>query len=108
MWLSTGLGSFGFLSIYTKTYIFNPSNNSVKPKIISDRNYQDTYSDPGNFVTKRNEFGRNQDYDIFRFIDSPGYSFNEGYEAYSKKIVEYIKSKVKKLLKVTSFNIEEY
>ena len=46
-----------------------------------------------------NEFGRNQDYDIFRFIDSPGYSFNEGYEAYSKKIVEYIKSKVKKLLK---------
>jgi len=43
----------------TKTYIFNPSNNSVKPKIISDRNYQDTYSDPGNFVTKRNEFGRN-------------------------------------------------
>ncbi len=42
----------------TKTYIFNPSNNSVKPKIISDRNYQDTYSDPGNFITKRNEFGR--------------------------------------------------
>ena len=42
----------------TKTYIFNPSNNSVKPKLISDRNYQDRYSDPGSFVTKRNEFGR--------------------------------------------------
>jgi len=42
----------------TKTYIFNPSNNSVKPKLISDRNYQDRYNDPGIFVTKRNEFGR--------------------------------------------------
>jgi len=42
----------------TKTYIFNPSNNSIKPRVISDRNYQDNYSDPGNFVTKRNQFGR--------------------------------------------------
>jgi len=42
----------------TKSYVFNPSNNSEKPTIISDRNYQDRYSDPGNFITKRNEFGR--------------------------------------------------
>lgn len=42
----------------TKSYIFNPSNNNIKPIIISDRNYQDTYSDPGRFVTKRNEYGR--------------------------------------------------
>ncbi|MCW5520272.1 prolyl oligopeptidase family serine peptidase [Aureitalea sp. L0-47] len=42
----------------TKTYIFNPSNTSIAPKVISDRNYQDRYSDPGDFVTKRNEFGR--------------------------------------------------
>ena len=42
----------------TKTYLFNPSNNSVQPKIISDRNYQDTYSDPGYFISKRNEFDR--------------------------------------------------
>ena len=41
----------------TKTYVFNPSNASQKPEIISDRNYQDRYSDPGNFVTKRNEMG---------------------------------------------------
>ncbi|MFC0605245.1 alpha/beta hydrolase family protein [Winogradskyella pulchriflava] len=40
----------------TKTYMFNPSN--AKSKIISDRNYQDVYSDPGNFVSARNEFGR--------------------------------------------------
>ncbi|MFH4967945.1 prolyl oligopeptidase family serine peptidase [Gaetbulibacter sp. M240] len=42
----------------TKTYIFNPSNGNKSPKIISDRNYQDVYSDPGNFVRSKNEFGR--------------------------------------------------
>lgn len=41
-----------------KTYVFNPSNSSQSPKIITDRNYQDRYSDPGNFETKRNEFGK--------------------------------------------------
>lgn len=41
-----------------KTYVFNPSNPSQSPKIIADRNYQDRYSDPGNFETKRNEFGK--------------------------------------------------
>ena len=43
----------------TKTYVFDPSDSSVEPKIIFDRNYQDVYSDPGNFVTTQNEFGRN-------------------------------------------------
>ncbi len=42
----------------TKTYVFNPSDNSQEPKILFDRNYQDAYSDPGDFVTKSNEFGR--------------------------------------------------
>ncbi|MFD1064052.1 alpha/beta hydrolase family protein [Winogradskyella litorisediminis] len=41
----------------TKTYIFNPSNPNQTPKIIWDRNYQDVYSDPGSFVTSKNEFG---------------------------------------------------
>lgn len=40
----------------TKSYIFNPSNASETPKIIFDRSYQDKYSDPGDFVTTRNEF----------------------------------------------------
>jgi len=42
----------------TKTYIFNPSDASQKPEVIFDRNYQDTYSDPGDFDTRRNEWGR--------------------------------------------------
>jgi dipeptidyl aminopeptidase/acylaminoacyl peptidase len=42
----------------TKTYLINPSNSSIAPKIIFDRNSQDIYSDPGNFETKKNEFNR--------------------------------------------------
>jgi dipeptidyl aminopeptidase/acylaminoacyl peptidase len=42
----------------TKTYLINPSNSAQSPKIISDRNSQDIYSDPGNFETKRNEYNR--------------------------------------------------
>lgn len=43
----------------SKAYLINPSNPSQVPKVLSDRNYQDIYSDPGDFETKRNEFGRN-------------------------------------------------
>ena len=31
----------------TKTYLINPSDSSIEPKILFDRNYQDRYSDPG-------------------------------------------------------------
>ena len=42
----------------TKSYLFNPLNPSDEPQIISDRNYQDRYSDPGNIVENRNQYGR--------------------------------------------------
>jgi dipeptidyl aminopeptidase/acylaminoacyl peptidase len=41
-----------------KTYLLDPSAPGRDPKVISDRNYQDIYSDPGNFETKKNAFGR--------------------------------------------------
>lgn len=41
----------------TKTYLFNPSDNTQESKILSDRNYQDVYSDPGELVTKLNAYG---------------------------------------------------
>ena len=41
----------------TRTYVFNPSKPDEKPLIISDRNYQDVYSDPGYFDTKKNKYG---------------------------------------------------
>ena len=41
-----------------KTYLVNPSNVSAEAKIISDRNSQDIYSDPGDFETKKNQYNR--------------------------------------------------
>jgi dipeptidyl aminopeptidase/acylaminoacyl peptidase len=41
-----------------KTYLINLSNPNLAPKIISDRNSQDIYSDPGNFETKRNQYNK--------------------------------------------------
>ena len=41
-----------------KTYLMNPSNPAQAPKVISERNYQDIYADPGNFETKQNQYGR--------------------------------------------------
>jgi len=41
----------------TKTYLFNPSDKNQKATIIADRNYQDNYSDPGDFITEKNNFG---------------------------------------------------
>ena len=71
----------------TKTYLFNPSNSKVKPKIISDRNYQDIYSNPGSYVTKRNDFNRSvlliENNNLFRIAD--GFS-KEGQFPYIEKL----------------------
>ncbi len=59
----------------TKTYLFNPSDASQSPKIISDRNYQDRYSDPGNFVSHENEFHR----DVLVINKDKVYLIGDGY-----------------------------
>ncbi|SFI65164.1 Dipeptidyl aminopeptidase/acylaminoacyl peptidase [Kaistella treverensis] len=41
----------------TKTYLINLTDGSSAK--IDDRNYQDVYSDPGNFADTKNKFGRN-------------------------------------------------
>lgn len=41
-----------------KTYLINPSQPKINPKIITDRNFQDVYSDPGSFETWKNEYGK--------------------------------------------------
>lgn len=40
-----------------KAYIISPATSNPAPKVISDRNSQDVYSDPGNFETVKNEYG---------------------------------------------------
>src|SRR5690554_5300250 len=59
----------------TKTYVFNPSSNQQEPYIISDRNYQDNYTDPGSFVTKENEFGLH----VLNLENSSAFLIGDGY-----------------------------
>lgn len=42
----------------TKVYRFNPADVSQEPVVIFDRNYQDKYSDPGAFLTQKNNLNR--------------------------------------------------
>ena len=41
-----------------KTTLFNPQETVQTGRVIEERNYQDIYSDPGNFVSHKNEFGK--------------------------------------------------
>ena len=61
----------------TKTYVFNPSNSKIKAKIINDRNYQDTYSDPGSFVMKKNKYNSYVLLIKKNFVYSIGEGFSE-------------------------------
>ena len=62
-----------------RSYIFNPDTNQ-DPVIFSERNYQDRYSDPGEFVTARNAFG-NQSLEI---IGNKAFLIGDGYSAKGK------------------------
>ena len=59
----------------TKTYIFDPSDNEKEVKVLYDRNYQDRYNDPGDFVTEENEFER----DVLVVDDNSLYLLGDGY-----------------------------
>ena len=41
----------------SKTYTFSPSKPDIPARVIVDRNYQDRYSDPGDFVTRKGKYG---------------------------------------------------
>ena len=59
----------------TKTYLFNPSNNKQKAVILYDRNYQDQYSDPGDFVSRKNAFNRS----VLHLEDGKAYLLGAGF-----------------------------
>jgi dipeptidyl aminopeptidase/acylaminoacyl peptidase len=59
----------------TKTYLINPSNPTEKPKLITDRNQQDVYSDPGNFGTKKNQYNKH----VLDIEKDNAYRIGEGY-----------------------------
>ncbi|MGB3773757.1 MAG: prolyl oligopeptidase family serine peptidase [Leeuwenhoekiella sp.] len=59
----------------TKTYVFDPSKENAEAKVLFDRSYQDTYSDPGNFVTTENDYGKN----ILQIEGGQAYLMGEGF-----------------------------
>jgi len=59
----------------TKTYLINPSNPGQQPKVITDRNQQDVYSDPGVFETKKNEYNKY----VLAIEKDNAYRIGEGY-----------------------------
>ncbi|PCI01499.1 MAG: S9 family peptidase [Flavobacteriaceae bacterium] len=61
----------------TKSYVFNPSDASQKPLVISDRNYQDTYSNPGSFLTERNQMGTS----VLTLIKGNAFLIGDGHTA---------------------------
>lgn len=57
------------------TYLFDPSDNS-KPLIeLYNRNFQDKYSDPGQFVNVKNEYGQY----VLEIVDNKIYLLGEGH-----------------------------
>ena len=60
-----------------KMYLFNPSDNSVEPSVVNDRNYQDVYSNPGSPHTERNKFDRN----VLTIKNDNIYLFGDGFTA---------------------------
>uniref|UniRef100_UPI0030D8E098 alpha/beta hydrolase family protein n=1 Tax=uncultured Planktosalinus sp. TaxID=1810935 RepID=UPI0030D8E098 len=58
----------------------NPTDPAEEPTLFIERNYQDRYSDPGSFVTKRNEYGRN----VLEIDNNTIYLIGDGYSPEGK------------------------
>ncbi len=58
-----------------RTSLFDPSNLDQSAVELNVRNFQDVYSDPGNFVTTRNQLGQ----DVLLVEDNKTYLMGDGY-----------------------------
>lgn len=58
-----------------RTFLFNPSEKNAQLILLNDRNSQDVYSDPGDFETRKNQFGRN----VLAIDDNKMYLIGEGH-----------------------------
>ncbi|MEI6276466.1 MAG: prolyl oligopeptidase family serine peptidase [Prolixibacteraceae bacterium] len=58
-----------------RTYLFNPADPKQQPKVISSRNSQDIYTDPGQFETVKNSFYR----DVLLFDKENIFLIGSGY-----------------------------
>jgi dipeptidyl aminopeptidase/acylaminoacyl peptidase len=59
----------------SKTYLFAPDKPDIPARVIDDRNYQDRYSDPGDFVTRKGKYGEN----ILALDGNKGFLIGDGF-----------------------------
>jgi dipeptidyl aminopeptidase/acylaminoacyl peptidase len=59
----------------TRSFLINPSITNENLKVISNRNSQDIYSDPGNFETTKNKYGKQ----VLLLDKSTAYLIGDGY-----------------------------
>lgn len=59
----------------TRSFIFNPAMSNPPLRKLYDRNYQDIYSDPGTFQTKKNQYGR----EVLELVDHHLFLIGEGH-----------------------------
>ena len=64
----------------SRTELFDPSDPEKQTVLFSERNSQDSYGDPGDFVTIRNQFGR----DVLAVKDNALYLVGDGFSAEGK------------------------
>jgi dipeptidyl aminopeptidase/acylaminoacyl peptidase len=60
-----------------RTTLIDPANPSKEPVLLYDRNYQDTYSDPGDFVTIKNKYSE----EVLEIDGDHLYLLGDGYSA---------------------------
>lgn len=58
-----------------RTEFFNPSKPGSEVVLFNERNYQDRYSDPGDFVERRNKYGR----DVLQVTKNQVHLLGDGY-----------------------------
>jgi dipeptidyl aminopeptidase/acylaminoacyl peptidase len=63
-----------------RTYIINPSDAKQEPVVLFNRNYQDIYSDPGSFDSKRNQYG----WHVLNMDGRNAYLIGDGYSEKGK------------------------
>lgn len=64
----------------SRILVFNPSLPGSVPRLFNERNEQDNYADPGNFVTKRNKYQLN----TLDLTDNQFYMIGDGFSKEGK------------------------
>lgn len=86
----------------SKTSIFNPSKPKADPVVFNERNYQNTYDDPGDFVKTKNKWNQS----VLQILDNNLILTGAGYSDEGKfPFVDYYNLKTNKTRRV--FQVEE-